>query len=119
MSTADVKESPLFCCCSACWHSPERPCPDVVSCVTTGKTRCHSGAACEEKRTAWASALQHRNAAEPIVYIGMGTCGLGAGAGKSLAALKAYLAKTGRRATIVEVGCLGLCSREPLIDLQL
>jgi NADH:ubiquinone oxidoreductase subunit F (NADH-binding)/Pyruvate/2-oxoacid:ferredoxin oxidoreductase delta subunit len=87
--------------------------------VTTGQGRCHSGTACEEKRIAWTRALQHKESAEPIIYIGMGTCGLGAGAGKSLAAIKAYLTKTGRHATIVEVGCLGLCSREPLIDLEL
>ena len=118
MPTSEVNGSPLFRCCSACWHSPERPCPDVIACVTTGKARCHTGVACEEKRVAWASALQHQDQQEPIIYIGMGTCGLGAGAGKSLAAIKAYLAKTGRRATIVEVGCLGLCSREPLIDLR-
>jgi NADH:ubiquinone oxidoreductase subunit F (NADH-binding)/NAD-dependent dihydropyrimidine dehydrogenase PreA subunit/(2Fe-2S) ferredoxin len=36
-----------------------------------------------------------------------------------LAAIKAYLSKTGRQAKIVETGCLGLCSREPLIDLQM
>ncbi len=119
MPTADVKENPLFCCCSACWHSPERPCPDVVSCVTTGKTRCHSDAACEARRQAWTSALQHQKAAEPVIYIGMGTCGLGAGAGKSLAAINAYQAKTGGRVQVVEVGCLGLCSREPLIDVRL
>ena len=111
MPTADVSKSPLFSCCSSCWHSPERPCPDVVSCLTTGQTRCHSSAACEDKRRAWASSLQSQNAEAPVIYVGMGTCGLGAGAGKSLGAIKAYLGKTGRHAKVVEVGCLGLCSR--------
>jgi NADH:ubiquinone oxidoreductase subunit F (NADH-binding)/(2Fe-2S) ferredoxin len=53
------------------------------------------------------------------VFIGAGTCGLGAGAGKTLNAVKDYLAKKELEADVIEVGCIGLCSAEPLMDIQL
>ncbi|MEE4258692.1 MAG: NADH-quinone oxidoreductase subunit NuoF [Bacteroidales bacterium] len=53
------------------------------------------------------------------VFIGAGTCGLGAGAGKTLKAVKDYLAKKELEADVIEVGCIGLCSAEPLMDIQL
>ena len=108
----------LFLCCEACWHSPARPCPDVVACVS-GTFRCHISAACDDKLRNHIRALRHQDVAFPILYLGTGTCGFGAGAGKTLAAIRAYLGKTGLQAKVVEVGCLGLCSREPLLDVQL
>ena len=53
------------------------------------------------------------------IYVGAGTCGLGAGAGKTLAAVRTYLADRKIDADVVEVGCIGLCSAEPLLDVQL
>jgi NADH:ubiquinone oxidoreductase subunit F (NADH-binding)/(2Fe-2S) ferredoxin len=55
----------------------------------------------------------------PVIYIGMGTCGLGAGAGKTKAAAQDYLTRHGIDATITDVGCIGLCSSEPVLDVQL
>ena len=55
----------------------------------------------------------------PIVFVGAGTCGLGAGAGKTLQAVRGYLAERKVEADVVEVGCIGLCSAEPLLDVQL
>ena len=57
--------------------------------------------------------------AKPVIFIGAGTCGLGAGAAKTLAATKNYLRENKLDAEIVEVGCIGLCSAEPLLDIQL
>jgi NADH:ubiquinone oxidoreductase subunit F (NADH-binding)/Pyruvate/2-oxoacid:ferredoxin oxidoreductase delta subunit len=54
-----------------------------------------------------------------VIYVGTGTCGLGAGAGKTLAAVRAWLEANGREADVVEVGCIGLCVEEPLVDVQL
>jgi len=113
-----LTNSVLFRCCDACWHSASRPCPDVVACLTGGAS-CHASPACDEKRRDHLRSLQHQDAQAPVLYLGTGTCGFGAGAGKTLAAIKSYLDKTGRQATLVEVGCLGLCSREPLLDVQL
>lgn len=55
---------------------------------------------------------------KPIIYVGTGTCGLGAGAAFTLQAIKDYLAKKSIDAEIVEVGCIGLCVVEPLVDIQ-
>ncbi len=55
---------------------------------------------------------------KPVIYIGMGTCGLGAGAGKTLQAIKQYLGERALEAEIVEVGCIGLCVEEPIVEVQ-
>lgn len=63
--------------------------------------------------------LQHENNSKPIFFIGAGTCGLGAGAAQTIAALKAYLNEKDIDADIIEVGCIGLCSSEPILDIKL
>jgi len=55
----------------------------------------------------------------PVIYIGTGTCGLIAGAGNTLTAVEQYLEKNNLDAEIIHVGCIGLCSMEPLLDVQL
>jgi NADH:ubiquinone oxidoreductase subunit F (NADH-binding)/Pyruvate/2-oxoacid:ferredoxin oxidoreductase delta subunit len=55
----------------------------------------------------------------PVIFIGAGTCGLGAGAEKTITATKNYLLKNGIEASIVETGCIGLCSSEPIVDIKL
>lgn len=55
----------------------------------------------------------------PIIYIGAGTCGLGAGAGETIEAVKSYIAKNKIAANVMEVGCIGLCTAEPIVDVQL
>ncbi len=63
--------------------------------------------------------LRRRVLEKPVLFVGTGTCGLGAGAGKTLAAVRAILGDAGIEADVVEVGCIGLCSEEPLLDVQL
>jgi NADH:ubiquinone oxidoreductase subunit F (NADH-binding)/Pyruvate/2-oxoacid:ferredoxin oxidoreductase delta subunit/(2Fe-2S) ferredoxin len=63
--------------------------------------------------------LLRRRLSKPVIYIGAGTCGIAAGADKTLQAATAYLEKNQIDAEIVEVGCVGLCSAEPLLDFQL
>ena len=55
----------------------------------------------------------------PVIYVGAGTCGLGAGAQGTLDAIRKYLDTHEIAAEVVKVGCLGLCSAEPLVDIQL
>jgi NADH:ubiquinone oxidoreductase subunit F (NADH-binding)/Pyruvate/2-oxoacid:ferredoxin oxidoreductase delta subunit len=55
----------------------------------------------------------------PTIFIGTGTCGLGAGAAETLSAIHKYLDNHEIKADIVKVGCIGLCSEEPLVDIQL
>ncbi|RUA30654.1 MAG: NADH-quinone oxidoreductase subunit F, partial [Bacteroidetes bacterium] len=56
---------------------------------------------------------------KPIIYIGAGTCGLGAGADKTKAAINQYLSHYDIDAELIEVGCIGLCSSEPIMDVKL
>jgi len=53
------------------------------------------------------------------IYVGAGTCGLGAGATKTIDEIKTYLDKNKIEGDIVEVGCIGLCSAEPIVDIKL
>ncbi|HOW52456.1 MAG TPA: NADH-quinone oxidoreductase subunit NuoF [bacterium] len=55
----------------------------------------------------------------PVVFVGAGTCGLGAGAAQTLAAVREWIAAHHIDADIVETGCIGLCAEEPLMDVQL
>ncbi len=55
----------------------------------------------------------------PVVYVGAGTCGLGAGAAATLRAVQGYLQQHALTADVIEVGCIGLCAAEPLVDIQL
>jgi NADH-quinone oxidoreductase subunit F len=62
----------------------------------------------------WKAMQQSENAR---ILIGMGTCGRAAGAEDVLAALNQKLAKQHIQAEILQVGCIGLCYAEPLIEL--
>ncbi len=63
--------------------------------------------------------LKRERIEKPIIFLGTSTCGLVAGAGKTLLAIKNYIADNGIDAEVVEVGCIGLCSAEPVMDVQL
>ena len=54
----------------------------------------------------------------PIVYVGAATCGLAAGAREVLAALRRELEAKGVRAEVIQTGCIGLCEKEVLLDVQ-
>ena len=51
------------------------------------------------------------------ILVGMGTCGLAAGARGVRAAIDTALAKAGLVATVTSTGCIGFCSREVIVDI--
>jgi NADH:ubiquinone oxidoreductase subunit F (NADH-binding)/Pyruvate/2-oxoacid:ferredoxin oxidoreductase delta subunit/(2Fe-2S) ferredoxin len=51
------------------------------------------------------------------ILVGLGTCGIAAGGRTTLAALHEKLALEGIEADVVHVGCIGMCFKEPLIDI--
>ena len=57
--------------------------------------------------------------AKPTFFIGTGTCGLGAGAAKTVAAIEKFISEKNIDAEVVKVGCIGFCAAEPLVDIQL
>lgn len=52
------------------------------------------------------------------ITIGMGTCGIAAGARKVMHAFLEELDKRDFSAHVTTVGCLGMCSEEPLVDIH-
>ncbi|MGE5608081.1 MAG: (2Fe-2S) ferredoxin domain-containing protein [Bacillota bacterium] len=53
-----------------------------------------------------------------VIYIGMGTCGIAAGAKDTMLAIQQELAKRQIDARVASVGCIGMCVKEPLVDIQ-
>jgi NADH-quinone oxidoreductase subunit F len=58
------------------------------------------------------------NAAGPVIYIGMGSCGKAAGADKVKKAILDSLDRYNISAILVEVGCIGTCYLEPIMDIK-
>jgi len=52
------------------------------------------------------------------ITVGMGTCGIAAGARETMHAILAELEARNIDAHVTTVGCIGMCSREPLVDIQ-
>ena len=57
------------------------------------------------------------NLDHPHIIIGTATCGRAAGAMGVIAAIKNELAKHNIPATITQVGCIGICYAEPLVEI--
>ena len=62
-------------------------------------------------------ALQTSN--EPIIWVGAASCGRAAGATQLLAQTERFLKENGIAAKVIQVGCIGPCYLEPLVDIQL
>jgi NADH-quinone oxidoreductase subunit F len=60
-----------------------------------------------------------RGQGETIITIGMGTCGIAAGAREVHDAFEKELRRRKISATLRATGCLGVCAKEPLVDVQL
>lgn len=65
------------------------------------------------------SVLRRHKVTKPVIYVGTGTCGIIAGAEATRDAIRNYLAENKVSAELIEVGCIGMCSEEPIIDIQM
>ncbi|NPV10010.1 MAG: (2Fe-2S) ferredoxin domain-containing protein [Anaerolineae bacterium] len=52
------------------------------------------------------------------IIVGLGTCGIAAGARDTMRAVLEELERRGIEATVDAVGCIGMCYNEPLLDIQ-
>lgn len=52
------------------------------------------------------------------ITVGMGTCGIAAGARDTMHAILAELAQRQIDAHVTTVGCIGQCVKEPLVDIE-
>jgi len=60
-------------------------------------------------------ALQHSD--KPRILVGTATCGRAAGALAVLETIERELSRLGIEATVTQVGCIGLCYAEPIVDI--
>jgi len=63
--------------------------------------------------------LKQRQKTGTTIFIGMGTCGIAAGAAEIEEFIRQELTSRGLQAEIIPVGCIGMCFKEPLVDIQL
>jgi NADP-reducing hydrogenase subunit HndB len=52
------------------------------------------------------------------IIVGMGTCGIAAGARETMHAILEELKKREIDAHVTTVGCIGMCIKEPLVDIE-
>ena len=62
--------------------------------------------------------IKARTQASTTITIGMGTCGISAGAREVMHSILAELDARGIDAHVTTTGCIGMCSKEPLVDIQ-
>ncbi len=65
------------------------------------------------------STILHSSSPIPVLSIGSGSCASGAGAAETELAIRGWLNRENIEAEILRIGCLGLCSEEPLLDIRL
>jgi len=59
-----------------------------------------------------------RNSENTRVIVGMGTCGIAAGAREVMAAILEEINKRNLDVIVDKTGCIGMCEQEPLVDVQ-
>ncbi len=69
----------------------------------------------QAKKT-WASFQDNK---EPVIYVGAASCGRAAGALTLLAEVENFIKENKIKAKVIEVGCIGPCYLEPLIDIKM
>jgi NADP-reducing hydrogenase subunit HndB len=62
--------------------------------------------------------LASRTETGTTIIVGMGTCGIAAGARETMQAILAELQERDIQAHVATVGCIGMCAREPLVDIE-
>lgn len=62
--------------------------------------------------------MKTRAETSTTITVGMGTCGIAAGAREVMHAILAELEARNIDAHVTTVGCIGMCSREPLVDIK-
>lgn len=69
-------------------------------------------------RTQLQKGIKARAQTSTTITVGMGTCGIAAGAREVMRTILDELAKREIDAHVVTTGCIGMCSKEPLVDIQ-
>jgi NADP-reducing hydrogenase subunit HndB len=62
--------------------------------------------------------ISARTAEETRVIVGMGTCGIAAGARDVMKAILEEVNNRNLQIDVSQTGCIGMCEQEPLVDVQ-
>lgn len=62
--------------------------------------------------------IRVRGDANIRITVGLGTCGIAAGAREVMHAILHELESNNIEAVVATVGCIGLCAQEPLVDVE-
>jgi NADH:ubiquinone oxidoreductase subunit F (NADH-binding)/Pyruvate/2-oxoacid:ferredoxin oxidoreductase delta subunit/(2Fe-2S) ferredoxin len=65
----------------------------------------------------WDSQIVHNDV--PVIYLGAASCGIAAGALDILETIQQTVAELGKTVRIVQVGCIGPCYLEPIMDIAM
>ena len=103
---------------SNCWHTAENPCKHFVECINDGQ-KCHQSDTNAERVQKVKDKLLLVNHTNPVVLVGMGTCGLANGAKKVYDAFKEATKGLDQKVEIIPVGCVGYCAKEVIVDIKL
>jgi NADH:ubiquinone oxidoreductase subunit F (NADH-binding)/(2Fe-2S) ferredoxin/Pyruvate/2-oxoacid:ferredoxin oxidoreductase delta subunit len=89
-----------------------------VECISEGQ-KCRQSAATTQSLEVFKREILLEEHKEPVILIGMGTCGLANGANRVHAAVMAELEKHDLKFKVVPTGCVGYCSKEVIVDIKL
>ena len=56
---------------------------------------------------------------KPEIIVGMGTCGIAAGAREVMQSIMDEIDKRDLDVIVSQTGCIGMCEKEPLVDVKL
>ena len=73
----------------------------------------------ERRRKAGENWAKLQNSTRPVIYVGAASCGRAAGATEVIETIEEHLRKKRIDAQVMEVGCIGPCYLEPLVDVQM
>ncbi|MEI7898866.1 MAG: FAD-dependent oxidoreductase [bacterium] len=103
----------------SCWPHYPLPSANLLAGLKAGPFGAARVSGKSEAMSELLARLRREAVQRPVIFVGVGTCGLGAGAGKTLDAVRIWLRQNGQKADVVETGCIGVCAEEPLVDIQL
>ena len=101
-----------------CWHSAENPCKFYIDCINEGQ-KCHQSDAANERVQTFKDEILLVEHQDPVILVGMGTCGLANGAQKVFDAFKSELDASDKQVKVIPTGCVGYCAKEVIVDVKL
>ncbi len=101
------------------WKDQDFPVKSLIECLSSnGDGNGHSEAELQAVKSLKDEILLE-NHEEPVILLGMGTCGLANGAQKIYDAFKTLLNEKNINAKLISTGCVGYCAREVIVDIKL